>query len=435
MTTFPAFVRVRQRWDQPRIAGVEAAVTAALQAGRLQPRLRPGMVVGITAGSRGIARLPEILRAAVAFCRAAECKPFLFPAMGSHGGATAEGQRALLAELGVTEGSVGAEIRATMEVVRVAETPEGLPVYLDRHAAAADGILVMNRVKAHTDFEGRFESGLAKMMTIGMGKHAQALAAHQHGAAGLREQIPKIAAAMLATGRILGALAIVENAEEAPALLEALSPERILEREPALLASAKAWAARLPVDAVDILLVEELGKEISGTGMDTNVIGRRGIPGEPDPPRPRVGTLVVLDVTPASHGNAIGVGLADVTTDRLVRRMDRASTYANVLTSGFLDRGKIPLHFPTDREAIAAALDQNRRTPLDRLRVAWIKNTLHLGDLLISEALAPQLRGRGELTLDPQPVPMTFTADGTLESPLRAAPVRPAPASAWRDVG
>lgn len=435
MTPFPTFLRARQHWDQPRIADLGAAVTAALEAGGLRGRLKPGMVVGITAGSRGIARLPEILRAAVAFCRSAECKPFLFPAMGSHGGATAEGQRALLADLGVTEGSVGAEIRATMEVVQVTETRDGLPVYLDRHAAAANGILVINRVKAHTDFEGRFESGPAKMMTIGMGKHAQALAVHQHGASGLREQIPKIAAAMLATGRILGALAIVENAEEAPALLEAHPPDRILEREPALLERAKAWAARLPVDLLDILLVEELGKEISGTGMDTNVIGRRGIPGEPDPPRPRIATVAVLDVTEASHGNAIGVGLADIITDRLVRRMDRASMYANVLTSGFLDRGKIPLHFPTDREAIAAALDQNRRKPLEKLRIAWIKNTLHLGDLLLSEALAPELRGRGDLTLDPQPVPMTFRSDGTLESPLRGVPVRPTPASAWRDVG
>lgn len=435
MTTFPTFARVTQRWNQPRIADVEAAVTAALEAGGLRGRLRPGMVVAITAGSRGVARLPEILRAAVAFCRTAECKPFLFPAMGSHGGGTAEGQRALLADLGITEASVGAQIRATMEVIQVAETAEGLPVYLDRHAAAADGVLVINRVKAHTDFEGRFESGLAKMLTIGMGKHAQALAIHQHGAAGLREHTPRIAAAMLATGRVLGTLAIVENAEEAPALLEALPPDRILEREPALLIQAKAWAARLPVDALDILLVEELGKEISGTGMDTNVIGRRGIPGEPDPPRPRVTTLVVLDVTAASHGNALGVGLADITTDRLVRQIDRASTYANVLTSGFLDRGKIPLHFPTDREAIATALHLNRRQPLTALRVAWIKNTLRLTDLLVSEALLPELRGRRDLLLDPHPVPMTFAPDGILESPLRPLPPRPAPASAWRDVG
>ena len=161
----------------------------------------------------------------MAFCRTAECKPFVFPAMGSHGGGTAEGQRALLADLGITEGGVGAEIRATMEVIQVAETPEGLPVHLDRHAAAADGILVINRVKAHTDFEGRFESGLAKMMTIGMGKHAQAMAVHQHGAGGLREHMPRIAAAMLRTGRVLGALAIVENAEEGPALLGALLPK------------------------------------------------------------------------------------------------------------------------------------------------------------------------------------------------------------------
>ena len=355
--------------------------------------------------------------------------------MGSHGGGTAEGQRALLADLGITEGSVGAEIRATMEVIQVAETPEGLPVYLDRHAAAADRILVINRVKAHTDFEGRFESGLAKMMTIGMGKHAQALAVHQRGAGGLREHMPRIATAMLRTGRVLGALAIVENAEEGPALLEALLPDRILEREPALLEKAKAWAARLPVDALDILLVEELGKEVSGTGMDTNVIGRRGIPGEPDPPRPRVRTLVVLDVTAASHGNAIGVGLADITTDRLVREIDRAGFYANVLTSGFLERGKIPLHFPSDREAIVATLHQNRHRPLTALRVAWIKNTLHLKEILVSEALLPELRDRSDLDIDPRPVPMTFTADGRLQSPLRPLPARAAPATAWRDVG
>ncbi len=341
MTTFPTFARVTQRRDQPRIADVEAAVTAALEAGGL--------------------------RAAVAFRRAAECKPFLFPAMGSHGGGTAEWRGSAPSWPTWDHGGK----RGGRDPGHHGETPEGLPVYLDRHAAAADGILVINRVKAHTDFEGRFESGLAKMMTIGMGKHAQALAVHQHGAAGLRGHTPGIAGAMLATGRVLGALAIVENAEEAPALLEALPPDRILEREPALLEKAKAWAARLPVDTLDILLVEELGKEISGTGMDTNVIGRRGI----------------------------------------------------------------PLHFPSDREAIAAALHLNRRRPLEAIRFAWIKNTLHLKDLLVSEALLPELRGRSDLDIDPRPVPMTFTPHGTLVSPLRPGPARPAPSAAWRDVG
>ncbi|MBC7316156.1 MAG: DUF2088 domain-containing protein, partial [Chloroflexi bacterium] len=327
--------RIRQRWAQPDIADIPRATREALARTGALARIAPGDEIAITAGSRGIASMPAVLKTVVAAVRAVGGRPFIFPAMGSHGGGTAEGQRELLASLGIDEASMGAPIRATMEVVQIGETAEGLPVYLDAYAARAKGIILVNRIKKHTNYDGPYESGLAKMAVIGMGKHRQAVAVHAYGNAGLRTLIPSAAQVVFAKAPVLAGLGIIENAWGGVAELVGLRADQILAEEPALLQRAKALSAKIPFATLDICIVERMGKEISGTGMDCYVIGRRRIIGEPEwPEAPVIRSLVLLDLTEASHGNGLGVGLADFVSERLVRKIDWRVTRANILTSG-----------------------------------------------------------------------------------------------------
>ncbi len=412
-------VMVRQEWDQPHIQDVPAAVEAALaQSGALE-RIRPDAEIAITAGSRGIAALPEVLRATIAQVRARGGMPFLFPAMGSHGGGTAEGQRDLLAGLGISEETMGCPLRASMEVVRLGEIAEGVPVYLDAIASRADGIIVVNRVKKHTNFDGPIESGLSKMAVIGMGKHAEAVAVHQHGNYGLREYIPAVARIVFQRAPVLAGLALLENARGGLADLVGLEPSRIVDEEPALLVRAKDLSPKIPFHDLDILLVEQMGKEFSGTGMDCYVIGRRRIIGEPEwPEAPEIRSLVLLRLTDASHGNAVGVGLADFATEALARRIDWEVTKQNVMTSGNLERAKLPFVYPTDRQALEAAAFRERATPMDQLRVACIRDTLHLQHLLVSEPLAREAQGRDDLRVVGEPGHLPFDEAGTWSSPF-----------------
>jgi hypothetical protein len=296
-----------------------------------------------------------------------------------------------------------------------------LPVYLDAVAARAQGIIVVNRIKKHTNFDGLVESGLCKMAVIGMGKHAQAVAVHQDGNVGLRERILPIAEAIFARARVLAGLGILEGATGEVAEIVGLRPEEIIAREPELLKRAKELSARIPFHELDLALVEWMGKEISGTGMDCYVIGRKRIIGEPEwPEAPRIHSLVVLDLTEASHGNALGVGLADFTTKRLTRKIDWAITQTNILTSGNLERGKLPLVYDTAREALEAAAFRERAKPLEALRMACLRDTLHLRHLLISEALVMEARASGmaELEVVTGPLPLPFDAKGQWVSPF-----------------
>lgn len=412
-------VRVRQRWNQPDVQDLDAATLAALEGCGALARIRAGQEIAVTAGSRGIASVPRILRAVIAAVRERGASPFIFPAMGSHGGGTAEGQRTLLAELGISEETMGAPIRSSMEVVRIGTTSRGIPVHLDAHAARADGIILVNRVKKHTNYDGPIESGLSKMAVIGMGKHTQAVAVHQYGNYGLREFIPEVARVVFDTAPVLGGLAIIENAWGGVADLVGLPPQEIVDREPALLQRAKALSAKIPFREVDIALVERIGKEISGTGMDCYVVGRRRIIGEPEwPEAPSLRSLVVLDVTPASHGNAVGVGLADFTTRRLADKIDWAVTQKNVLTSGNLERAKLPFVYDTDREALETAAFRERQTPLDALRFIAMRDTLHLRDLLVSEALLRDPETRRGLDVVGEPMPLPLNPAGDWVSPF-----------------
>ena len=381
-------VRIRQNWDQPQVTDIGDAVGRALADAGALGRIAPGDEIAITAGSRGIASLPDVLRAIVKAVRQRGGEPFLFPAMGSHGGGTAEGQAALLVGLSISESTIGAPVRASMEVVSLGETPAGISVYLDAQAASADGIIMVNRVKKHTNFDAPVESGLCKMAVIGMGKHRQAAELHQYGNEGFRTHLVPIASHVLACAPVLAGIALIENAWGGLAEVVGLPAEKIVDEEPALLRRAKSLSAKIPFKRLDIAVVEQMGKEISGTGMDCYVIGRRRIIGEPEwPEAPDIHSLVVLDLTEASHGNAVGIGLADFTTRHLADKIDWQATYTNVMTSGYSERAKLPIVMPTARRAVEAAAFRERAKPLSELRLAIVRDTLHLGELLVSEVL------------------------------------------------
>jgi hypothetical protein len=418
---FPTMVPVRQKFDAPQVADVAAATAAALEP--LRGRLRPGMTVAITAGSRGIHDKPAVVRAAGEWLRAAGCEPMVVPAMGSHGGATAEGQVGLLADLGMTEQSLGMPIRATMDTVSLGPVPGGPETHLDAVAAQADGILAVNRIKAHTDFKGDVESGLGKIVAIGLGKRVGAEGIHRYGPANLGTWIPQVARRIIDTGKILGGLGIVENAYDRAARVALVEPDDIAgPGETALLEEAKVLMARLPFDDVDVAVVDVMGKNMSGSGMDTNVIGRMMIRGSAEFARPRITNIAVLDLSEESHGNAVGLGLADFVPFRLLEKVDLRTTYINAMTSGLggPQRGQIPMVMPTDRSTVAAAILTCGRADLDNTRVVRMHSTLNLEDLLVSESMRGEVEASDRLAVSGDAVPMTFGDDGRIEGRVLA---------------
>jgi hypothetical protein len=401
-SALPPLFRVRQLWHTAPLADIPGTVRAQLDAVGLRARVAPGMRVAVTAGSRGIRDIVAVTGAAVAWLREAGAEPFVVPAMGSHGGATAAGQVRLLASLGITEESVGCPIHASMDVVQVGSIADGTPVFMDRLAHEADGVLVINRVKTHTSFEGPIESGLAKMCAVGLGKRQGAETVHRTAVYGLKEQMVPMARVVVERGRVLAGIAIVEDAREQTAEIAALPPEAIGgDGEARLLARSKELMARLPFHRVDVLVVDELGKNISGTGMDTNVIGRLPIPGEPPMATPVINVIVVLDLTDETHGNANGMGLADITTARLASKVDFHATYMNVLTAGLvgLCKGGLPITLPTGHDAVATAVKVCGQADPATARVVRIKNTLLLEELLVSAALLPEVEANPGLEL------------------------------------
>jgi hypothetical protein len=405
-------LRVKQRFEGPRVEDIPGAVHATIGILRLQDRVRPGQTVAVTAGSRGIANIARITRAVVDELRGLGLAPFIVPTMGSHGEATAEGQRKVLEHYGITEAGMGCPIRSSMEVVRIGEV-KGIPVFCDRHAWEADHIAVVARIKAHTDFTGEIESGLFKMMAIGLGKRQGAEHYHRAGQAhSYAEIFPRVGNLVLQTARILFGLGIVENGYEETARVQGLLPRDFAEGEKALLREAKAWMARLPFDTLDLLIVDEMGKNISGSGMDTNVVGRPFVQKALD--RPRIRRIFVRDLTPESEGNAVGIGMADLTTRRLVSKIDTRAMYVNAITSGAPEGARIPMAFETDREAIQVALGMIGLTPPEAGRIVRIKNTLHLAELDVSDVLVPEVKANDRLTAVSDPTPMAFDEAGNL---------------------
>jgi len=404
----PLFRRITQRLFDDHLDNVRQAVRMEMR--RVLPPLSPGARIAVTAGSRGIDSIPLILRSVCDELRAAGAQPFLVPAMGSHGGATAAGQVEILRSLGITEKTVNAPILASMDTVIVGRTEMGCPVHLDRRASEADGIVVVARIKPHTDFEGHWESGLAKMMAIGLGKKNGAATIHRLGARGLREQIPEVAKVTIRAAPVVAALAVLENALGQTWRVVGIEPHELFTREAALLAEVKSHSPRLPWSEADLLLVDYIGKDISGSGMDTRVIGRVRIAGEPEPDRPHIRCLAALDLTPASHGNAYGVGLADLTTERLVSKIDTGALRTNAIVSGFWERAKVPVALSSDRDVIGAALRFTGK-PEKQARICRIRDTLHLQHMVVSESMLPELEGALEADA---PYTLSFDTHGNL---------------------
>jgi len=413
---FPKVVKIRQKFPRPRVENVEAALREQLGQEEVSSTIKPGMSVALTAGSRGIAQIDGIIRSLVEILKEMEAEPFIVPAMGSHGGATPEGQVEILESLGITEELCGAPIRSSMEVVELGETGRGVPVYMDRIASEADGVVLVNRIKAHTDFRSNIESGLMKMAAIGLGKHEQALALHGYGVEGIRDFMVEVGDEVLESGHILFGVATVENAYDEPAILEAIPTEEIHEREAELLAEYMDMMPALPVSDIDVLYVDSLGKNYSGTGMDTNVIGRFRILGVDEPGTPAIKYIVVGDVSEESHGNALGVGLADLTTTRLAERIERKAMNANVVTSTFVERAKVPMVLASDEEALRTAIRCNWGVPPEETRFARIQNTLHLEYLYVSESMVDEAIANAETEVVGDPEDLRFDPEGHLEA-------------------
>ena len=394
----PRMVRVKQHFDTPVVANLPAAITAELDQIDVSSIVGKGDSVAVGGGSRGVANIDVVIKATLDYLKRIGAKPFVVPAMGSHGGATAEGQRAVLEHYGITEETVGAPVKATMEVAEVGQTADGLPVFLDRYAAEADHLVPINRIKAHTDFSGSIESGLMKMLAIGFGK--------QHGASmyhraffhyGFEHVIRTVSSLLMDAGKIAFGVGLVENAHEQTAKVAAMRAGELTRRERELLIESKSLMGRLPFDAFDLLIVDWMGKNISGTGIDTNVIGRMMQVLKPEPEKPAIVRIFVRDLTDDSDGNATGIGLADFTTTRLVEKIDRHATYMNGITGLGPQKSKIPFYYDTDLEAIEVALSTIGLTPPEQTKVVRIESTLHLAEVDISEALLEDAKLRSDL--------------------------------------
>jgi len=416
MESYPQVFRVRQTFERPRVANVADEVERQLGRLHLGERIRPGQTVAITAGSRGIANIPQITKAIVDHVKRWGASPFIVPAMGSHGGGTAEGQRKILHTYGITEESCGCPIRASMDTVIVCQAAEGFPVHFDRHAFGADHVIVCGRIKPHTGFTGDVESGLMKMMLIGLGKHAGATVYHRAIKDYSFSQIVRsVAREVLARCRVVAGLAILENGYDETAQIAAVSPAEFEAREKELLVLARSWMPRLPFRSAHILLIDEIGKNVSGTGLDTNVVGRKYLDHySRDDEYPKIRYIVVRGLTPETHGNATGIGIAEFCLTRVVEAMDVHATRTNSLTGGHATAAMVPLHYATDRDVLAVALPLIGLADPPAARLMWIRNTLDVAEVECSAAYWPEAKDRTDLQILYPPRPLPLNAAGFL---------------------
>lgn len=419
--SLPRMYRIRQTFDTPRLTDLVGEVRRQLASLNLGPRIEPGQTVAITVGSRGVANVALITREIVQHFVALGAKPFVVPAMGSHGGATAAGQRALIESFGVTEEYIGCPIQATMETVIIDRTPQGIAVHFDKNAAEADHVFIANRIKPHTMFVGPIESGLHKMMLIGLGKQAGAVLYHRAiKSFTFLEIIRAVGDVVVKRCRVLGGLAIVENAFEETALVEGVPVEKFYEREVELLEKARAWMPRLPLNDIDLLVVDEIGKEISGTGMDTNIVGRKfndHAATADDATNCR--RIFIRGLTEKTHGNGTGIGLCEFTNRRTVEALDMESTKVNCITAGHATAAMIPVYYDTDREVVNTALKTLGLIEPPEARVVQIKNTLLLEEVLVSETCLPQLKDNPRVSIISGPFDWEFDGAGNLVDTIR----------------
>ena len=408
----PRFMKVRQKFSSTHIEDVEAAVSASFA--KLPPVDLKGKRVAIGVGSRGIGPQPPVVRAVVRELLAVGAEPFVVPSMGSHGGGSAEGQLGILNAYGITEEFLGVPIKASMDVVQVGQLDDGWPVYCDRNAFEADYIVPCNRVKPHTDFRGKHESGLVKMMAIGLAKHVGAETIHRQGFARFAEVIPAAGKVFLENTKTLFGIAMVENAYDQLLHVEMVARDQIFERDAALLELAKANIPRFLFESVNVLVVDQIGKNISGAGMDPNATGRPGtrLPGFEN--APAIQRIVVRDLTDATHGNATGLSSADVTTQRVVQKMDWTATYVNVVTSGIIDAASIPLVANTDREAIALALRGCPKVDPAESKVVRVRNTLELSEIWATETMRAEIEAHPNMEIVGESFAAVFDDEGAL---------------------
>jgi hypothetical protein len=405
---------VGQKFEDRRLNDVSGEVLRELSAANFGAGLAPGSTVAIGVGSRGISNINIIVRAVVDYWKSRGFVPFIFPAMGSHGAATAEGQTDVLAHYGVTAEAMGCEVRSSLEVISLGKSPEGIEVFLDKHASEAGGVFLCGRVKQHTDFAGKIESGLYKMMAIGLGKWAGAKNYHMNARRiGLEAVIRSVGRQVLGSGKILGGLAILEDAFHNTAKLAAVRSSEMEAREQELLALSKTWAATLPCD-LDVLIVDEMGKIYSGSGMDTKVVNR-GVDGEINPwPLPHVERIFVRGLSDQSYGNASGIGMAEVITDRLADAIDNNATWLNVLTATTPRCGKLPIHFATDRECMERIVPTVGKPNFLDVRIGWIANTLALSPMGLSENMRAEIEANPRLVILEEAHELPFGPDGNL---------------------
>jgi hypothetical protein len=414
--TFSPFRLVRQNLPDRGIQDIPRAAGEELERSGFASRLKPGARIAIGAGSRGIANIGVIVKAVVDYFRGHGCRPFVFPAMGSHGSATADGQAQVLADYGIHEQALGCPIVSSLEVFSTGRTPEGIETFMDRQAYESDGVLVVNRVKWHTDFGGEIESGLCKMSAIGIGKLAGASQYHAFGhRIGLEPVIRSVYRQVARSGKFLGGLAILEDGNHATAQLAAVPAEGLEEREKELLKLVKSWMPRIPVAALDLLVVDEIGKNLSGTGMDTKVVNR-SIHGEANcfDTAPFIHRVFPRDLSEMSHGNAVGIGMADVVSDRLLNKVNWDTTYINCLTACTPPGIRTPIHFPTDRECFEKISRTTGRLDARDVTFAWIANSLELGVLGLSENLLDEVRSNPAIEVLSPPMELPFDSGGSL---------------------
>jgi hypothetical protein len=413
--SLPLIAPVRQNQPRPRVEDVRGTVARLIRESRIAQRVPAGGRIAVGVGSRGIHCILEVAKATVDTLKDMGYRPFVKAAMGSHGGATAEGQRELLAGYGITPENLGVDVVTDMDTLEIGTSPIGLPIYFDKQAYEADGIVCLNRIKPHTDFRSDFESGILKMMVIGFGKRLGAEQIHKLGLRGMKEVLPAVGKFLLENTKFSLGLAILENVDDEPAEIVALEPEEVLAQEPRLLDRVRELMGRLPFDQIDVLVVGEIGKNYSGAGMDPNVIGRLMVETQPDFERPVVTRLVVLDVSEESHGNIVGIGFADLATQRLVDKLDPVPFRINVITSCFLERARIPITLPTDREVLDTAVQTSWRLVPDEVRMVIIPNSLELNTIYVSEAMRADVEANPTLSFAGDFADVPFDRSGFVE--------------------
>lgn len=408
--------KIKQNFNRRKINNLSEYIHQSFEKSDLKKRIKPGNKIGITVGSRGITNIKLIVKEIISELKNLNAFPFILPAMGSHGGANSEGQKEVLASYGITEKEMDVPIIASMDVMQIGKVENNIPIYFSKIAMETDGIIALNRVKMHTDFKSNIvESGISKILAIGLGKAKGAGSIHCLGVYGLKNVIPQVAELIIARAPIIQGIGILENSYDQTMKISFVSPEDIIRTDSELLRISKEIMPMLPIDELDVVIAQEIGKNISGTGFDTNVIGRLYINGEKEIIKPRIKRLVVFDITEESHGNALGIGLADITTKQLVNKINYKDMYANTITSTFLNRAKIPITADTEKEAVGIAVKTCWKLEQSNLKLLIMKNTLDLEYLYVSKAVWDEIKDNKKIEACGDWKKLSFDKDGKMK--------------------